>query len=307
MKFSQSISPLILGTSITTALVITLPQTAQALSGTEVNDIAREITVLITSENSGHGSGVIVAKNDKTYYVLTAYHVVQSQDNYKLVAPDKQAYAIDYSKVKRLPDVDLAILEFTSDRNYQIAKLSNATTSEGQEMFVSGWPGLASVGNEAGGGLVRQFTSGSISGFLPQPYQGYQIIYTNVTRGGMSGGPVLDAGGRVIGIHGLGDKEDPSQLLAEGFSEEAASIASKIKPGFNYAIPIETCLQKASQARIYLGWQVDSSPAPSLGTPYQASTQPDPRDTIDDLNQTLNTINNVGNTIRNITNIFRGF
>ena len=214
---------------------------------------------------------------------------------------------MDLKKVKPLPNVDLALVEFTSNKEeYQIAKLANSElANEGQNVFVSGWPALGTVGQQAGGPLIRQFTGGAISAFLEKPYLGYKMIYTNVTRAGMSGGPVFDAGGRVIGIHGLGDKEDHSKLIAEGFSEEVAvSIASQIKPGFNYAIPINTFLQQAPQAGIFLSLQVENSAAPELGQAYVASAEPDPRDRIDDLNKTLSTINNVTNTIRNVCGIF---
>ncbi|HEY9650564.1 MAG TPA: serine protease [Coleofasciculaceae cyanobacterium] len=294
MKFYDELPAILAGTAIASAIVITLPPTAMALTGEQVNDIAREVTVLIAG-NQGHGSGVIVSQSGDTYYVLTAEHVVSSQDEYKIITPDQKAYKL--SNIKPLPGVDLAVVEFTSDKKYQTAKLGNSdTVTQGKPVFISGWPRLTTVGNAAGGQLIRQFTDGRVSGFLPQPLYGYKMIYTNTTLAGMSGGPVLDAGGRLVGIHGLGDTEDPGRLQQEGISEEAAnSIAGLIKPGFNYAIPINTFLQGAPQAGLYLGLQVDNSPAPELGAPYVASAKPDPRDTIDDINRVLNTIDRIRN------------
>jgi len=299
MKFHTELPAILAGTAIASALVIVQPPGAMALTGEEVNDIAREVTVLIVG-NNGSGSGVIIAKDSKTHYVLTAHHVVSQRDKYKVVTSDKQAYQLDSGKIQRLPGVDLAVVEFTSDHDYKTAKLVNSDQAkEGKEVFISGWPGLGSVGQAAGGQLIRQFTSGRISGFLEKPLQGYKMIYTNVTRGGMSGGPVLDTAGRVIGIHGLGDTEDPQRLQArEGLTPEAAqSIAGLIKPGFNYAIPINTFLQLAPQSGLYLALQVENSPAPQLGTPYVASTQVDSRDQIDNINSVLDTADRVLNTI----------
>ncbi len=299
MKFYDRLSAILAGTMITSAMVITQIQVAIALTGTEVNDIAREVTVLCVGTQEQHGSGVIIAKDENTYYVLTANHVVTLEDDYKLVTPDKQAYAIEHEKIEPLPGVDLAVVQFTSDKEYQVANLVNSDlTKEGQPVFVSGWPVPGAVGKAAGGQTIRQFTDGRVSGFLENPVDGYQMIYTNVTRKGMSGGPVLDAGGRVVGIHGLGDYEDPNLLQTEGLTQEAAtSIASLIKPGFNYAIPINTFLKKAPQAGLYLGLQVENSAAPELGQPYVASKEPDPRDTIDDINKTLETVDRVINII----------
>jgi S1-C subfamily serine protease len=304
MKFYDQLPAILAGTAIASAIVITLPQSAMALTGEQVNDIAREVTVLIRG-NQGHGSGAIVSRSGNTYYVLTAYHVVSSKDEYKIVTHDQKAYQL--SNIKQLPGVDLAVVEFTSDEEYQTAKLANSdTVTQGKPVFVSGWPRLTMVGNAAGGQLIRQFTDGRVSGFLPQPLEGYKMIYTNTTLAGMSGGPVLDAGGRLVGIHGLGDTEDPTRLQQEGLSEEAAnSIAGLIKPGFNYAIPINTFLQGAPQAGLFLGLQVENSPAPELGAPYIASAEPDPRDTINDINSVLDTVGRTVDTINRVRNILR--
>ncbi len=59
MRWSDELSAILGSSAIATALVITLPQAAVALSGTQINNIAREVTVLIASDN-GHGSGVII-------------------------------------------------------------------------------------------------------------------------------------------------------------------------------------------------------------------------------------------------------
>jgi serine protease Do len=299
---NHQLAALLNGTAVVSAIVMTLPSPVRALPGTQVNDIAREITVLIRGEQ-GHGSGVIIQKTGNTYYVLTAEHVVRQRENFRIVTADKQAYAVDYSKVKRIDGVDLAIVKFTSDKNYPIAKIGTAKPNEGQDVFVSGWPSNGSIGNAAGGELVRQFTSGSISGFLPKSLKGYSMIYTNVTRAGMSGCPVLDTAGRLVGIHGMGDKEDARQLMESGLSQEAAvGLAARIKPGFNYAMPIAVFLQKAGSVGLDTDTlQVEQSPAPEAGAVYVASSKPDPRDKIDNIQATLKSVKDVTSTVNNVT------
>jgi serine protease Do len=299
MRTYNHLAAILTGTAVCSAIVLTMPGSASALSGTQVNDIAREVTVLIRGEQ-GHGSGVIVQKSGNTYYVLTAEHVVRKKDDFKIVTVDKQAYAIDYSQIQKINGVDLAIVKFTSDKNYQVAKIGTAKTNEGQDVYVSGWPSNGAVGNAAGGELIRQFTSGSISGFLPKSLNGYSMIYTNVTRSGMSGCPVLDTAGRLVGIHGMGDKEDARQLIESGLSQEAAiGLAAKIKPGFNYAIPIGVFLQKSQSIGIDASaLAIDKSAAPEAGAPYVASAQVDSRDKIDDIRATLKTVKNVTSTVR---------
>ncbi|GAB4233950.1 MAG: serine protease [Elainellaceae cyanobacterium] len=291
--------PIVAGLTITSALVITMPQVAYALTGSEVNDIAREVTVLVYGDN-GHGSGVIVAQNNNTYYVLTNYHVVVNNSDYRIVTADHQAHAINHDTIKPLPDVDLAIVEFTSENEYAIAQLSTAQSQEGQEVFVSGWP-IQTLGQ-----LTRQFSDGSISAILEKPVKGYQLAYTNITRPGMSGGPVFDTAGRVVAIHGLGGIADSNQIAnVLGLSQQdAGQLASLIPSGFNFSIPITTYLQLAPQAGIYLNVQVDSSPAPELSTPYVASEEADPRDVITDINGVLDTVDRGVNVLQEVCGFF---
>jgi hypothetical protein len=281
MKFYNGLSAVLAGTTIASAIVIIQPQAAQALSGEEINDIARDVTVLIRGEKSGHGSGAIVAKDGNTYYVLTAYHVVSDSDKYRIVTSDKQANEMDYSKVKRIPNVDLAVVQFQSDKTYKIAKLANSdTTKQGATVFVSGWPAPGQAIKE----VVRQFTAGNVSERLDKPVGGgYQMVYTNVTRRGMSGGPVFDTGGRLVAIHGLAEGEDvnaiKSKLGLESDAEAAKLSQIAGKPGFNMAVPINTFLSLAPQSGLYLGLQVENSPPSQPTTTTSATTaQTDDRD-----------------------------
>lgn len=50
MRNHHQLALLLTGTAVVSAIVMTLPSTVRALPGTQVNDIAREITVLIRGE-----------------------------------------------------------------------------------------------------------------------------------------------------------------------------------------------------------------------------------------------------------------
>ena len=56
--------------------------------------------------------------------------------------------------------------------------------------------------------------------------EGYQLVYTCITYKGMSGGPILDIEGRVVGIHGKAEGERVSERNTE------------ISLGYSLAIPI---------------------------------------------------------------------
>lgn len=283
-----------LGLTMATAAIVAPSPVSASMSGEEINEVARNITVLISGKDS-HGSGSIISRSGSTYYVLTAKHVVSVKDEYRIITIDQKAHTVDFSKIKFLPDKDLAVIEFTSDENYKVATLANSDLAmEGAQVFISGWPQPGGTGQ-----LIRQFTDGRISGFLIEPIEGYKMVYTNVTRRGMSGGPVLDAGGRVVGIHGLGDTEDPLALERQGLSPEAAtSIASLIKPGFNYAIPMNAFLTSAPVAGIFLSLDVDNSPIKATQTPVVVTQQTDSRDRIDNLNNVLRNIDTGTRIIR---------
>ncbi|MBZ8182830.1 S1 family peptidase [Oscillatoria salina] len=278
MKFSEHLAA-ITGTAIVTAIVTIQPQSVLALTGVEVNNIAREVTVLIrVAEGQGHGSGAIIAKEGNTYYVLTANHVVGGQNKYHIVTADKQVHELDYSQVKRLPGIDLAVVSFTSDKNYQVAKLANTSTvQQGQSVFVSGWPAPSQSINE----ITRQFTGGVLSSVLETPRQdGYALVYDSVTRRGMSGGPVFDSDGRIIGVHGLGDAETRARVQQSVSSDTPGieAVADLIKSGLNLGIPINTFLQSASSQGLFLSWQVENSPPQQLIVNYTPPAQPDQRD-----------------------------
>lgn len=234
------------------AIVLTQPQAATALTANAVQEIANQITVLIDGQNPG--SGVIVAKRGKTYYVLTAKHVVATEDEYTVVAPDGQRYDLNYRTVRKLPGADLAILQFTSDRQYKVATLANYDYSrEFRNVFVSGFT-TANKDTQS----VRQFSQGllisqnfALANTQDPISKGYGLFYTSNTEAGMSGGPVLDTNGRVIGIHGRADGEE--------IYDEASKEVFRLKQGFSSGIPVETFLRLAPRTAQQMVLKVEKS------------------------------------------------
>ncbi|MFN6219768.1 MAG: serine/threonine protein kinase, partial [Aphanizomenon flos-aquae LD13] len=121
MKFSQGLG-VILGT---TTLALVQYQTVFALTPVEVNDIAKQITVMIGGLD-GKGSGVIIDKDGNTYTVLTAYHVIKNPGVYDIITYDGEKYRIERSQ--NVGKLDLALVKFTSSKNYPIAKIADSRT-----------------------------------------------------------------------------------------------------------------------------------------------------------------------------------
>lgn len=255
-----------LGAIAPLTIILATSHPAIARTATELEQMAAEMTVLIDGINPG--SGVIVGQQGDRYWVLTAGHVVATEDEYWLVAPDGRDYPIDYRRVRRLPGVDLAVLEFRSDRPYRVATL--ATYPSDQQfpyVFVSGR--LGSVLQQQP--LEHQFVAGLL---LRQTYallqsqdplaEGYDLFYTNITQQGMSGGPILDTAGRVVGIHGRSEGEEI--VGADGRSR-------RLFLGFSGGISIQNFVQRVNGAALVAALQVtDDRPTPLTATAERSIT-----------------------------------
>jgi WD40 repeat protein len=206
-----------------------------ALSTPEINTIAEQITVRI--EGPKGGSGAIVEKQGNTYYILTNWHVVDKPGDYEVITADGKRHAVYYSLIRRVPGMDLAIAPFSSNDNYPVAKLGNSDQIQPENpVYVAGWP--------TGGGSLRKtvfiFSEGKVTS-RQSPWQGYTLVYNNLVRAGMSGGPVLAENGQIVAINGIVKLEDNSdRIVAAGieinrFWQWRATVKLPIVP--NVATP----------------------------------------------------------------------
>ncbi|NEP77659.1 MAG: tetratricopeptide repeat protein [Okeania sp. SIO3B3] len=223
----------------------------------KVNGIAQQVSVLITRSDVENGSGVIIAKEGNTYYVLSAGHVANGK-GLKVVTHDGQEYVVDSSKVKNWKNkgLDLALLEFTSNQSYQVATIGDYPRGiEDRVAFLSGWP-ASKQPTAANLELGRQFNAGylsGISGFNSANDErsfisGFGLVYGNFSEKGMSGGPVLDTEGRLIGIHTAAEsvEGDESPVLQRDSEEPILEV------GHSLGVPIRTFLAKLEQEKIKL-------------------------------------------------------
>ena len=94
---------------------------------------------------------MIIAKEGNTYAVLTSDHVICKKNEqtrkcidytYSILAPDGKKYSVDASTIRRQEGVDLAVVRFTSNENYQVAQLANYPLTDDDAIFVAGYPRL---------------------------------------------------------------------------------------------------------------------------------------------------------------------
>ncbi|WP_293129174.1 COP23 domain-containing protein [Microcoleus sp. bin38.metabat.b11b12b14.051] len=232
----------ILTGAVTVAAIIGHQYAACAKTAQEIAELAMFTTVEVnnTLGFAASGSGVIIAKQGNVYTVLTANHVVASlAQEYSIRTHLEKSYTA--IRVQRLPkndrDIDLALIQFQSRDQYSVAPIGESERAVvGSTIYVAGYPLPVASGSER----KLEFTAGIISSRLSRASSGYGLRYQAVTRRGMSGGPVFDADGRVVGIHGQGDTVGTVQSQWNGQVEE-------IKTGLNAAIPIDAFTTLRSQ------------------------------------------------------------
>ncbi|WP_404789817.1 trypsin-like peptidase domain-containing protein [Altericista sp. CCNU0014] len=203
MNSAYRLTALLMGTTVMVAQPF---HWGKAMAGVPIGKLAPEVTVFIQGVNNpdNFGSGVIIGRSGKSYTVLTAAHVVAAADRYTIQASDGVQYSLQ--NIQRLPNVDMAVVQFESSSSYTTAQLGDSDqVSLTTGVYVAGFP-------KPGQNIrvpVLTITNGEIAQVLPAnaSVDGYGLAYTNSTRAGMSGGPVFNSEGQVVAIHGRKEGE----------------------------------------------------------------------------------------------------
>lgn len=221
------IQPVMLVGTVHVLLCAVTQQPAAAQSAEAVAKVAQAITVRL--KGATQGSGVLLEREGNRYTVLTAWHVVSDQkpgEELDIYTSDGQRHPTEKGSIKRLGDVDMAVMNFSSPNSYELAKVGEVMVlSMGSQIYVSGFP----LPSSAVPTRLLRFKSGLVEAIATVNIpSGYQLLYSNPTLPGMSGGAVLNAEGQLIGIHGLG--------VTDSKMTEQEGVA--VKTGTNQAVPI---------------------------------------------------------------------
>ncbi|MCC0179256.1 tetratricopeptide repeat protein, partial [Waterburya agarophytonicola K14] len=226
---------------------------------------AKEISVLIswsTPTGLSNGSGVLIAQEGNTYHVLTAEHVVSNaNESLKIVTHDGREYQIKSQKT--FEGADLALLEFTSNESYQVATIGDYYRGlEDRVIFVSGWSSSKQTVAE-NIESNREFNAGYLLGYHSVNQardnrsfnNGWELVYSNFTSIGMSGSPLLDIEGNLIGIH-AGSESDQGRISPVPQENDPEPIHDI---GYSLGVPVKTFLAKLEQSQTDLGLNPQNS------------------------------------------------
>jgi S1-C subfamily serine protease len=179
--------------------VLTLP--VSALEPSIIQSQSSKFIVKIGGDRGG--TGFFVRRSNNRYTILTNRHVVENSADRIVTTSDGKLH--NFSNIRPFPGLDLAEIEIESEVNYPVATLSNKSTiSPGSLVYTYGWNAVGTRLKVRG----LQWLDGKITGQLPtyNSSDGYSLAYTLALIHGLSGSPLLNEDGEVIGIYGSGEQ-----------------------------------------------------------------------------------------------------
>jgi S1-C subfamily serine protease len=210
---------------------------------------AYAITVKVLAGDEDWGSGILIRRQNNTYWVLTNQHVLWIGDRYRVQTADGRTYTAQKASQSSFGKDDLGLLQFqSSEIPYETAKLGcSLALSVGTPVFATGFPLPLTEFSSKG----FKFTTGRISLITQKAFEGgYQVGYSNDIEKGMSGGPVLNLQGEVVAVNGMHQEPlwgDP-YVFQDGSKPKVTT--RKILEHSSWAIPMETVLRSASLAAL---------------------------------------------------------
>ena len=212
------------------------------------NEIYDFLTVAVYG-TAAPGSGVIIAKKENEYYILTAHHVVGEilqGDVIEVQTLDGEFHTAELLQSDK--EIDGALIKFNSSKSYYPAFIHpEVHPKTGMYILTTGY---ALASKEATRGSLRRST-GPIVTVIDGNKDGYDLLYDAATNVGMSGGPVF-SDFMQTNIQGKGWDDTSGGHACFGYSTpilvgihgRAESYRAGGKSGASMGISIHTLLSK---------------------------------------------------------------
>ena len=243
-----------------TVALVSYTDLAAAKTPAEIESIAKAVTVEIRLlKDESIGSGIIIDRQGDLYTLITNRHVACGKTRecksplaaeiYTLKLGDGQEYKVAAKSVKILGgNLDLAIIQFRSNRAHPVAQVAEpGSLKVGDKVFTSGYPATPPGFSFNAGSAIAV-----VDKRLTGDRGGYTVIYNAETQPGMSGGGVFSEAGRLVAIHGQGERFRDNTELATVSSSENSTIRKEVdsKIGYNRGIPVRWVVQGLSELGI---------------------------------------------------------
>ena len=160
----------------------------------------------------GHGSGVVVAP-DK---IITNAHVISEAEYDEsvsfIIIPSEGSKTFEAKLIAASPGKDLALLQLRGDARLTPASLYSGIIGDGSDVFAIGYPANVDIALEQNEvDTLRPQTPVKTRGTVSAGRSGKAVeslLHTAPIAPGNSGGPLVDACGRVVGINSFGSVSD---------------------------------------------------------------------------------------------------
>ncbi len=207
----------------------------------QIHSIAQSITVKVIADIP-IGSGIIIDSQGLIYTVLTNAHVLSSGETpYSIQTSNGETYLAEVSTEFSAMNKDVALLTFRSTKIYNVTTIGSISGVEvGDKVFTSGFRYATEASVQENNFTFRE---GQVALILEHPLRdGYRIGYTNQVDIGMSGGPLLNSQGEVIGINGLRDNPLWNDPLQYDDGTDPNPLIQELLSQLSLAIPLEDIL-----------------------------------------------------------------
>lgn len=219
-----------------TKQIVAIDQLAAGLAA-DLTRLARPSVVKIATRD-GAGTGWIYDVQGRTAFILTNQHVVSGSPSRVQVSFDDGKPSVSGTILKTDATLDLAVVEICCHSDYRALQLAADSDIEvGADVVAFGFPDRGGVTDSL------SVSVGIISTYDYVEREDRWVVQTDAAvNPGNSGGPILNADGKVVGVvtFGITESRDGRDLDNLGFGVAPITVRSFLGSSAALATPTDT-------------------------------------------------------------------